>query len=356
MLVRTIVLFSVVFFASCKPTLTSELDSRLGGRLGPTDPGLAVLVMKDSLVLLEYCRGVEDLERRMPITSSTNFRLASVTKQFTAACVLMLVAEGSLRLDQTLTDIFLHFPPYGKAITVRHLLTHTSGLADYESLMPDTTTVPVHDRDVLRLLMTQDSTLFRPGTQFSYSNSGYVLLALVVEKVSGLRFADFLRTRVFIPLGMTGTVAFEKGISSVGHRAFGHSPDEQRAGAFVQTDQSLTSSTLGDGGIYSSLEDLRRWALELSRPTVLNPEMVREAMRAQVATSLEGESYGYGWYIAKRNGEPVVRHSGTTIGFRNEIQMYPARGITIIVLANRSDLSATDIAYVLADRVMLEEK
>ena len=345
-------LFLLGFLASCDSSLKSELESHLGDKVGPSDPGLAVLVTRDSLILLEYCAGMADLDPRIPIGSSTNFRLASVTKQFTASAVLMLAAQGSLSLEQSLTDIFPDFPPYGSSITLSHLLTHTSGLADYESLIPDTTTIPVLDRDVLRLLATQETTIFAPGTQFRYSNSGYALLALVVEKVSGMRFADFLREKIFVPLGMAGTLAFENGISTVENRAYGHSRDGENEGVFLETDQSLTSSVLGDGGIYSSLEDLGRWAEELAHPTVLDPRLLAEAMSAQVATQIEGESYGYGWYVTERSGLRVIRHSGSTMGFRTELQRYPDLGLTIIVLANRADIAAMEIASRLADHII----
>jgi len=347
--------FLLGLLTSCMAHPDHELESRLGGRIGPGDPGISVLVLKDGRVLLEHCQGLADLDPETAIGSFTNFRLASVTKQFTATAVMILRGEESVSLDQNLTDFFPEFPPYGKKVTVRQLLTHTSGLADYESLMPDSTTVPVLDHDVLRLLETQDSTLFEPGTQFRYSNSGYALLALIVERRSGMSFAEFLREKIFAPLAMDNTVAFERGISEVSHRAYGHSPDAEGEGRFRETDQSLTSSVLGDGGVYSSLDDLRRWAEELDHPTVLGVDLLEEAMRAHVSTLSEGESYGYGWYVAEHNGLRQVRHSGSTIGFRTELQRYPEIGLTVIILANRSDLDVTEIATALADRVIREE-
>ena len=343
-----------LLLSACRPNLDQVLESQLGEAISPTDPGFAVLVLQDSTVLFERCSGLADLESSAPIQSGTNFRLASVTKQFTASAVLLLAADGSLRLDQTLTEFFPKFPAYGSKVTLRHLLTHTSGVPDYEELMSDTATVPVLDRDVLSLLVTQERPLFPPGSRFQYSNSGYVLLGLVVEKVSGLRFADFLKERIFRKLGMSSTVAFENGISSVPNRAFGYTPDTAVVGGFRRTDQSLTSSTLGDGGVYSSLEDLRIWAAEPGRPRVLDEELLGEAISTQVPTNREGESYGYGYYITQRAGARFIRHSGTTVGFRTELQRYPDLGLTVIVLANRVDIDATGIAFALADRVLAQ--
>lgn len=335
----------------CKPSLEQELDARLGPAIGPADPGFAVLVLKDTTVLFERCSGLADLETQAPIRPGTNFRLASLTKQFTASAILLLVSQGSLRLDQTLAEFFPEFPAYGSTVTLRHLLTHTSGVPDYEELIPETATVPVRDRDVLSLLLSQKRPLFAAGSRFQYSNSGYCLLALVVEKVSGLRFADFLKERVFRKAGMGTTLAFENGRSVVADRAFGHSLDAT-TGGFERTDQSLTSSTLGDGGVYSSLRDLRLWAGELARPQVLGYGLLREGMNAQVRTNRERESYGYGWYVTERSGKRCIRHSGTTVGFRTEMQRYIDVGLTVIVLANRTDLDASDLAFRLADRVL----
>src|SRR5262249_40168200 len=147
-------------------------------------------------------------------------------------------------------------PAYADAITVCHLLTHTSGLLDYEDLIPDGTTKQVHDIDALHLLANQTTTYFPPGTQYRYSNTGYAFLALIVERVSGQRFAEFLRTHIFEPAGMKNTVAFEEGISTVSNRSFGYSRD---GSSWKRTDQSLTSAVLGDGGIYTSVDDLVHW-------------------------------------------------------------------------------------------------
>ena len=345
----------LLLLGACRPSLDQELESRLGGAITPSGPGIAVLVLKDSTVLFERCSGLADLENPSPIRPSTNFRLASVTKQFTASALLLLAADGSLRLDQRLSEFFPSFPAYGSTVTLRQLLTHTSGVPDYEDLIADTATVPVLDGDVLSLVVTQERPLFPPGSRFQYSNSGYVLLGLIVEKVSGLRFADFLNQRIFRPLGMHSTVAFENGISTVAERAFGHTPDTV-AGSFRRTDQSLTSSTLGDGGVYSSLHDLRLWARELARPQVLDARLLGEAMSPQVRANREGESYGYGWYLTERAGERCIRHSGSTVGFRSELQRYPDLGITVIVLANRVDIDASGIASALADRVVADAR
>jgi CubicO group peptidase (beta-lactamase class C family) len=264
-----------------------------------------------------------------------------MTKEFTAAAVLILAQEGRLSLDDVLTRWLPHLPPVADTITIRELLSHTSGVIDYEELMAADTKVPLHDSDVLHLLEAQNRTYFPPGSAYRYSDSGYALLALIVARVSGGDFASFLRQRIFLPLGMRNTVAYEPGISSVAKRAFGYSLE---GGAWVRTDQSLTSSVLGDGGIYSSIADLARWDAALYGSQLLKPEWLRLAFAPQVATADPNVSYGFGWRVT---GD-TVWHSGETIGFRNVIVRWPRQHFTVVILTNRNDPAPYGLALSIA--------
>jgi len=179
-----------------------KIDQIFDGLTNSDAPGFALLVKKNGRVALERYYGVRDLRTKKPIDSQTNFRLASCTKQFTAMAVMLLVRNGKLRYEQRLTEIFPEFPAYGKRITIRNLLNHTSGLPDYEELMKQasagksprwTETRQIRDVEVLKLLEEQSSGKFLPGTRWSYSNSGYVLLGLVAAKVSRKPFEDLLQ-------------------------------------------------------------------------------------------------------------------------------------------------------------------
>src|SRR4029078_11973081 len=154
-------------------------------------------------------------DTRVPVGAGTNFRLASLSKQFTATAIMLLKADGKLRYDDDITALLPNLPAFARGVTVRNLLNHTSGLPDYEDFVPDTQTVLVHDADIPVLIARAAAPKFAPGTKYDYSNTGYGLLALIVEKVSGQRYADFLRDHIFVPLAMTGTVAFEDGRSVV---------------------------------------------------------------------------------------------------------------------------------------------
>ncbi len=308
-------------------------------------PGASVLVLQNGEPVVRRAYGMADLENGVAATPATNYRLASVTKQFTAAAILLLAEDGRLALDDPLRRWLPSLPAAALPVTIRHLLTHTSGIVDYEDVIPPGTSVQLRDADVLRLLESQDTTYFAPGSTYRYSNSGYALLALIVERASGESFARFLRERIFEPLGMENTVAREEGISTVTHRAYGYSG---RDGRWERTDQSLTSAVLGDGGIYSSIDDLARWDAALYDDRLLRRESLALAFTPATATGDPGVAYGFGWRIT---GE-TVWHSGETRGFRNVIVRWPGRRLTVVVLTNRADPEPYPTALRIAERFL----
>jgi CubicO group peptidase (beta-lactamase class C family) len=254
--------------------------------------------------------------------------------------VLQLIQAGRFTLATTLREVFRDFPPYGDRITLHHLLTHTSGLLDYEDLMPSGDSTQILDAGVLDLMRAQDSTYFPPGSAYRYSNSGYAVLAMVVEKGSGERFGEYLTNHIFAPLGMAGTVAYEQGLNTVANRAYGYS--RQDDGAWRCTDQSPTSAVLGDGGIYSSIRDLERWlaVVEGRRPLLDSALAARLFARATV-TDEEGVWYGYGWFLDEPGGRRRYRHEGSTIGFRNAVRRFPDEDLTVLFLSNRNEVDST---------------
>jgi CubicO group peptidase (beta-lactamase class C family) len=307
---------------------TAQIDALMRDYAGSV-PGASVLVIRDGETVVRRSYGLANLEEKASASPDTNYRLASLTKQFTAAAILLLAQDQRLTLDDRVRQWLPSLPAAADKITVRHLLTHTSGLIDYEDVM-EGTTVPLRDADVLRLLEKHDRLNFQPGTGYRYSNSGYALLALTVERASGQTFATFLRDRIFKPLGMSKTVALEEGVSSVRNRAYGYTLTD---GAWKRTDQSLTSAVLGDGGIYSSIDDLARWDAALSSTGLLSSESLRQAFTPATATDVAGATYGFGWFL-KDGG---MYHTGETIGFRNAIVRDPQRRLTVVILTNRNE-------------------
>jgi CubicO group peptidase (beta-lactamase class C family) len=330
--------------------IVPAIDSLFAGFDRPGMPGASVLVVHDDSVLVRASYGLADVDSGRRVTPATNFRLASVSKQFTAMAVMRLVADGKLSTSDPAARYLAELPAFAKGVTVRHLLTHTSGLHDYEDFVPDTQTRQVSDLDALHLVAARsDSLYFAPGSHWRYSNTGYALLALVVERVSGQRYADFLRERIFEPAGMSNTVAHEEGRTVVANRAYGH---RVIGDSVRRTDQSTTSAVLGDGGIYSSIDDLARWDATLARGSLLPATLWHEATTPFVLDDGTATEYGYGWFIDRFAGERRMRHHGETRGFTNILYRFPERRLTIVVLTNRSDSAPWVLADSIAARLL----
>lgn len=353
------------------------LDSIFAGLVKPGEPGFALFIRYGGENVYLRTEGMRDLGSEAKIDAHTNFRLASCTKQFTAMAVMLLVHDKKLRYDQTLTQIFRDFPAYGKRITIRNLLNHTGGLPDYEDLMEAEEKAkgspmwsPEHqiqDSEVLSLLEKESKGIFAPGTSWAYSNSGYVVLGLIVARVSGQSYGDFLHARIFSPLHMDHTIVYQKGKNEVTNRAFGYSKDGD---TLRETDQSSTSATLGDGGIYSNLEDLAKWDGALGDHSLLSAEEMAPAL---VPAKLNDGSptfwpsapnddnlhpgkpvsYGFGWFLdpfkavagPSYRRHPRMWHTGSTMGFRTVIErITEGDGLTVIILSNRTDLDPEKLA------------
>ncbi len=357
--------------------LTQKIDAIFAPLADEHSPGLAVLVLKDGKKLFERGYGLRDRQSAEKIDPHTNFRLASCSKQFTAMAIMLLVHDGKLRYDQTLTEIFPNFPTYGKSITIRKLLNHTGGLQDYESLMDQAdapnSTYPfphhwaeknqIQDAEVLTLLEQTDHGMFPPGTQWYYSNSGYVILGLVVAKISGQPFSEFLQQRIFAPLKMDHTVAYQLGKNQITNRAYGHTKE---GNTWQQTDQSPTSATLGDGGIYSALEDLAKWDEALRTNQLLSKDEMQPALTPFVFA--DGHQpvwppnsdrpagspalYGFGWFLDPYKNHSRMWHYGETIGFHSYVVRFPDDHLTIIILCNRTDISPESLALQTAELLL----
>ena len=365
--------------AQSRPSETpieKKMDALFSGLTSPDAPGLAVLVRQNGKTVFEHGYGVSNLRSKTRIDARTNFRLASFTKQFTAMAIMLLMRDGKLRYDETLTEIFPDFPAYGKSITIRNLLNHTGGLPDYEDLMMAmetprnswiwTPTRQIQDSEVLELLKKEKAGKFASGTSWSYSNSGYVVLGMIVAKVSGKSYGEFLREHIFVPLKMSRTIVFQKGKNEVAERAFGHSKESD---ALKETDQSSTSATLGDGGIYSNLEDLAKWDDALRNHALLGENEFQPALTpVKLSDGSEPHwpkepnddnlhpgkpvSYGFGWFLDPYNGHPRMWHTGSTMGFRTVIERFLGENLTIIILSNRTDLDPEKLSLQVADMLL----
>jgi len=313
---------------------------------GSDAPGAAVIVIRDGVVLKRATWGMADLERGVPIETDTAFRLASVSKQFTAMAIMMLAEEGRLSYDDPVTRFLPELSRFGDALTIRHLLTHSGGLPDYYDVMVEISGVErPRTRDALAVLSVWGEPLFEPGERYEYSNPGYELLALIVEEASGKTYSEFVETRIFAPLGMTRSLVFDERAPTIARRAYGY---RREGDGFRLDDDDPLNFVIGSGGIYSTVEDLARWDQALYGEELVRAETLAEAFRPSRLTSGEEVPYGFGWRVAKHLGRTRVSHGGEWVGFQNFIARYPDDRFSVIVLSNLAETDSEGLADALA--------
>jgi CubicO group peptidase (beta-lactamase class C family) len=307
-------------------------------RLVPFGFSGAVLVARDGQVLLSRGYGMADREAGIPVSAETAFDIGSITKQFTAAAILKLEMEGKLNVAEPVSRWFPGVPADRQAMTLHHLLTHSSGLRDGFGGDEEVAT-----RDSLAGVILNSELLWAPGTRYQYSNAGYTLLAAIVEKASGMPYERYMRERLFAPAGMSRTgyvgVQWRPGELAAGYRG------GQRRG--LPTEQNWAAdgpywNLRGNGGILSTLPDLFRWHQALEGETILSAEAKRKMWTPHVAEGPEGQShYGYGWAIMKTNrGTPLITHNGGNGIFFADFRRYVDEGVVVLVASNTTDAPA----------------
>ena len=327
---------------------TAGVDSIMADYAVPDGPGAAVLVARhgEPLVLKGY--GLAEVETGREVTPTSNFRLASLTKQFNATTILVLRKEGLLSLDEPIVRYLPELPAYANRVTVKQPLQHISGLPDYEDYLRITHLVPVREHEVPFMIADADSLLSPEGTTYHYSNTGYALLGVIAERAAGLPYPEVLRTRIFAPVGMNGSIAYVTDGPPVRERAYGYSRAKVLR-KWKRTDQSMTSAVLGDGGIYSSVRDWLQWDRALNSHVLLDSLTHEEAFTP--GTLLDGSrtKYGYGWMIESYRGLRALAHSGGTMGFTHFMVRFPEDQFTVVVLTNRDQVSVVALVFRIVD-------
>jgi CubicO group peptidase (beta-lactamase class C family) len=284
----------------------------------------SILVSESGRVIYQNGFGTADAAKGVAFTSDTPCYLASLTKQFTAMAVMMLGERHKLSYADALSKYFPQFPAYAQKITIRSLLNHTSGIPDYVGLGLEHEGLT--DRDVLDALIKQSKPNFAAGEKFEYSNSGYILLALIIEKVSAQPYAMFLKRNIVQPLGMKSTFVRGPNTSLPQNAAHGYS----RFG----DDDDYTLFTYGEGGIYSTVRDLYKWDQASYKGRLVKSSTLQEAFTSTKLNDGTASNYGFGWGIAMVNGEPVVSHAGRFGGFNTYVKRFIKRNNAIIFLTN----------------------
>ena len=326
---------------------TAQVDT-VFARFTSTTPGCAVGVGLDGRPALQRAYGMADLEHDVPNAAGTIFEAGSVSKQFTAAAVLLLARDGKLSLDDAVRKYIPELPDYGVPLTIRHILTHTSGLRDWGEVAgiagwPRGRRVHTHAH-VLDIVSRQKALNFTPGTDWSYSNTGYNLAAIIVSRVSGQTFADFSRDRLFRPLGMTHTSWRDDYTRIVKGRAIAYdsTPDGYH-------EDMPFENVHGNGGLLTTVGDLLRWNENFVTPAVGDAAFLKEEQTPGRFNDGRAHDYALGLYVRPWRGVPEVSHSGSTAGYRAFLARYPDQHLSVAVLCNAGDANATQYAHAVAE-------
>ena len=329
---------------TAKATRVDELFTPL---IKPSGPGAAVLVILDGKKVVNKGYGLANLKTEAPITPTTVFELASCSKQFTAMAIMILAEQGKLKYNDPLTKFFPEFPAWAKEITVAHLLHHTGGLPDYFEAYEKTSQegVPT-SRAMLKLLTKKRKPLFAAGEEYDYSNSGYMALAQIVEKASGMTFPEFVKKHIFEPLGMAKSLVFSELKPRIMNRAHCY---QKSGGSYEDTSNDDLSCIYGDGSVRSTLEDLYLWDQALYTDKLVSAATLERAFTSGTTNDGEETGYGYGVEVGKLRGAKMLSHSGLWLDFNTESIRIPERHLTVIVLSNRHNFDAEALAMKVAN-------
>jgi len=331
-------------------SLTEKVDRLFVSWDKPDSPGCALGIIQDGKLIYARGYGMANLEHNIPITSKSVFRIGSTSKQFTAMCLALLEEEGKLSLDDSINIFFPQMPDYAEDVTIRHLIHHTSGLRDYLTLAE---IAGIRDDDyftdaeVVDLLARQKELNFKPGEEHLYSNSGYFLLSQIVKKVSGKFLREYAAEKIFQPLDMTNTHFHDDHTKIVINRASGYAP--KKGGGFVISMTTLPMT--GDGGVFTSVEDLFLWDLNFYDNKLGNSgqALIKKMQTPGGLNSGEQLDYAFGLGIGEYKGLTMVSHGGAFVGFRADMIRFPEQRFSVICLANLSAFNPSVMAKRVAD-------
>ena len=331
--------------------LAQAIDAMLVEACPPDAPGAVVIVARDGNVVFRKGYGMANLELGVPIAPEMVFRLGSITKQFTAVAILMLVEQGKLALEDDITRFLPDYPTQGHTITVEHLLTHTSGIKSYTS-MPEWLALRRNDLTVEELIdLFKDQPMeFAPGERWAYNNSGYVLAGAIIEKVSGQTYEQFLEQQIFEPLGMART-CYDRTARIVPGRVAGYDRSDE---GFENAAYLSMTHPYAAGALMSSVDDLQRWDEALFAHRVVKPESLQCAHTPFVLNDGTSTGYGYGWGIGTYEGHAILEHGGGINGFLTFAIHLPEDRVYVAVLTNTTanDRSPDQLAIKIAAEVI----
>lgn len=333
-----------------KDSITKKVDEIFANWNKKDSPGVALGVIKDGKLIYKRGYGMANLENNVPITSETSFYIGSTSKQFTAMCIALLEEEGKVSIEDDIRKYLHELPQYEKPITIRHLIHHLSGIRDYLALWElsgRNFADSYPEEEALAMIARQKSLLFTPGEQYSYSNTNYFLLSLIVKRASGKSLREFADEKIFKPLGMGNSHFHDDRTKIIKNRATGHVPKTGVGFSIYQSSFDL----VGDGGLYTTVEDLFKWdqnfyqnKLGKGRQTLIDRVLTYGKVN-------DGRQIIYAWGLQRQRyrGLRIVFHNGGFIGFRSELLRFPEQNFTVIVLGNVTSIFPSPLATKVAD-------
>jgi len=320
-----------------------RLDSLMSSIYPKDKPGAAIAIIKNGKVIFKKGYGIADLDSQKVITTSTNFNIGSITKQFTAYSILKLQSQKKLSLKDKLIKFFPDFnPAVANVITIRNLLTHSSGIIDHYDFVDRKLYTEFSDKDVLPAIKSIDSVYFPAGSRYRYSNTAFCLLSLIIEKVSEKPYPEYIHDNIFKPLKMYKSDVIHPDFR-ISNRALGYEIEND---SFKISDakQSLFFSTMGDGGIYTSINDYLKWITAIQSGKVLDPHIIKEAQSPQfLIDSSKNISYGFGWFVAGSGNDKLIYHPGSNGGFRAIVFIKPSEKYSVVIFSNRSGIDLEEL-------------
>ena len=329
--------------------LTARVD-RIFEKWNRTDsPGCALSVMKDGRIIYKHGYGMADLDHNVTITPSTVFHVASMSKQFTAASIVLLAQEGKLSLDDDVRKYIPELPDFGSLITIRNLIHHTSGLRDQWDLLELAgwrySLDLITDEDVMSVVARQKELNFKPGEKYVYCNTGYTLLATIVKRVSGMSFREFTTQNIFEPLGMMNTHFRDDHAEIVKNNAYGYEPE--KTGSFRLSNTNF--DTVGATSLHTTVEDLALWDENFYHPRVGGASFLEQMLQRGKLNNGENLDYAFGLVLGKYRGLGIVDHAGADAGYRSDMTRFPEQHFSAAVLCNSADTDVKGLVRKVAD-------
>ncbi|MGB7284965.1 MAG: serine hydrolase domain-containing protein [Candidatus Acidiferrum sp.] len=341
---------------SLPPDVTGQVDKVFQKWDKPDSPGCALGVYKDGQIVYKHGYGMANLNDDVPITPATVFHVASMSKQFTAASIVLLAQQGKLSLDDEVHKYIPELPDFGQPITIRNLIYHTSGLRDQWELLglagwrysQDLIT----NDDVMSVMTRQKDLNFKPGDKHVYCNTGYTLLGLIVKRVSGMSLREFTTKNIFEPLGMTHTHFRDDHEEIIKHDALGY----EQAGKDQPFRMNLTNfDTVGATSLHTTVEDLQLWDENFYHPRVGGEALVRQMLERGRLNNGEQLDYAFGLVVGHYRGLPTVDHAGADAGYRSDMTRFPEQHFSVAVLCNSAETDPSTLARQVANIVLAKD-